>query len=107
MTPTGMRQGRAGRPTRWRWNGPPGSRSEVLVHPHSVLARGPREIKVAVERAGIVLVGEVGRVTGDRPAAVLPFDLRIEDVAILETVAKRGIFEQGRPLRADVPVIQP
>src|SRR6476661_799135 len=81
--------------------------SEALQNLDSVLAGRTGEIEAAVERTDIMLVGEVGRVGGYRPAAVVQCELRIEDVAILDLVAELRLLEQGCPLPADMAEIDP
>src|SRR3569623_1867133 len=81
--------------------------SEDLQHLHAVLARRAGEVAAAVESAGIVLVGQVGGIAGDSPAAMLPGELRVEDAASAQAVAERRILEQRGPLRADMAEIRP
>src|SRR6202008_4319186 len=63
------------------------------------------EIEAGVQRPGIMLVGEVGCVTGDGQRAMFPGELGVQDVAITQMVAERRILEQRRPLVADMPEI--
>src|ERR1700761_7828501 len=92
-------------PTRDGYGSRHGRSSEDLHHLDAVLARRPGEIEAAVQRAGIMLVGEVGGIAGHRPAAMLPGELRVDDVAIGQPVAERSVLEQCRPLRTDMAEI--
>ena len=52
-----------------------------------------------------MLIVEVGAKPGHFPRGIFVGDLRVQEIARLQPIAERTVFEQRTPLRTDVAVV--
>src|SRR5580704_5192391 len=81
--------------------------SEGLRQANAVLARRTGEVETGIKGAHIVLIIEVRAVERQNIVGVRPGQLRVQDVALAQSVAKRRVLEQGCPLRPFMAEVNP
>src|SRR5690606_15482470 len=80
---------------------------ERLQDAKTELPRRSDETQTGVDGADVVLIREIGPVQRRDHVAMSPGDLRIDDVARLDTIAARFVLKERRPLLGHVAVVDP